>query len=191
MVISVRLLQSTPTECSGVPTQDGMLVIDPDATLVGAHSAKQGAAKTFKKTIGHHPLLAYVDHGAGGTGEPVATLLRPGNAGSNTAADHIAVLTQALAQLPAEHTRRDEHGHRPILVRCDGAGATHRFLDFIHAQGMQFSVRFTLAGPDITDLATTLPADAWTPALNDPAGVAHVAEVTDEAWLRGWPPGSR
>jgi hypothetical protein len=168
-----------------------MLVIDPDATLVSAHSAKQGAAKTFKKTLGHHPLLAYLDHGTGGTGEPVASLLRPGNAGSNTAADHVAVLEQALAQLPADQVRPDEHGRRNILIRCDGAGATHRFLDFIHDQGMQFSVRFTLAGPDITELATTLPPDAWTPAREDPAGVAQVAEVTDEAWLRGWPPGSR
>ena len=175
----------------GAPTQDGMIVIDPDATLVGAHSAKQGAKKTFKKTVGHHPLLAYLDHGRGGTGEPVASLLRPGNAGSNTAVDHIAVLEQALAQLPADQVRPDDHGHRPVLVRCDGAGATHRFLDFIHAEGMQFSVRFTLAGPDITELATTLPAAAWAPARDDPAGVAEVAEVTDEAWLRGWPPGSR
>ena len=63
----------------GVPAQEnGMLVLDPDATLVSAHSAKQGAAHTFKKTFGHHPLLAYLDHGAGGTGEPVAALLRPG-----------------------------------------------------------------------------------------------------------------
>lgn len=180
----------------GAPVQDGMIVIDPDATLVAAHSAKQGAKKTFKKTVGHHPLLAYADHGRGGTGEPVASLLRPGNAGSNTAgsntaADHIAVLEQALAQLPADQTRPDDEGRRPILVRCDGAGATHRFLDFIHDQGMQFSVRFTLAGPDITELATTLPDAAWTPARNDPAGVAQVAEVTDEAWLRGWPPNSR
>jgi hypothetical protein len=180
----------------GVPVQDGMLVIDPDATLVSAYSAKQGARKTFKKTVGHHPLLAYLDHGAGGTGEPVASLLRPGNAGSNTAVDHVAVLEQALAGLPADQTRADEHGRRDILVRCDGAGATHRFLDFIHDRGMQFSVRFTLAGPDITELATCLPAAAWTPALAgpdtpDPAGVARVAEVTDEAWLRGWPPGSR
>jgi len=176
----------------GVPAQEnGMLVLDPDATLVSAHSAKQGAAHTFKKTFGHHPLLAYLDHGAGGTGEPVAALLRPGNAGSNTAADHISVLEQALAQLPEECTRRDEHRRRNILIRCDGAGATHTLLDWIHAQGMQFSVRFTLAGPDIVELATALPTTVWTPALADPAGVARVAEATDAGWVAGWPPGSR
>jgi len=60
------------------------LVIDVDATLVTAHSEKEGAAATFKKGYGHHPLWAFVDHGVDGTGEPVAALLRPGNAGSNT-----------------------------------------------------------------------------------------------------------
>lgn len=175
----------------GAAAQDGVVVIDLDASLVTTCSAKQGAAKTYKKTIGLHPLLGYVDHGRGGTGEPVAALLRPGNAGSNTAADHIAVLKAAVAGLPAEYTRRDEHGRRNILVRCDGAGATHKLLDYLHAEGMQFSVRFTLAGPDITELATVLPAQAWTPARDDPAAVAQVAEVTDDGWVQGWPPQSR
>ncbi len=58
------------------------LVIDVDATLVTAHSEKEHAAPTFKHGFGFHPLLAFVDHGATGTGEPVAMLLRPGNAGS-------------------------------------------------------------------------------------------------------------
>jgi len=101
------------------------------------------------------------------------------------------VLEQALAQLPEECTRRDEHRRRNILIRCDGAGATHTLLDWIHAQGMQFSVRFTLAGPDIVELATALPTTVWTPALADPAGVARVAEATDAGWVAGWPPGSR
>jgi hypothetical protein len=178
-------------ERGGAPTQDGLVVIDLDASLVVTHSAKQGAKKTFKKTVGLHPLLAFVDHGRGGTGEPAASMLRPGNAGSNTAADHIAVLKAAMAGLPEEYTRRDEHGRRNILIRCDGAGATHAFLDYIHAEGMWFSVRFALAGPDITELATDLPTKAWTPALNDPAAVAEVAEATDDGWVKGWPPPSR
>jgi hypothetical protein len=53
-----------------------------DATLVTAHSDKQRAAPTFKRTFGFHPLCAFVDHGPGGTGEPLAIRLRPGNAGS-------------------------------------------------------------------------------------------------------------
>jgi len=61
---------------------DRPLIIDVDATLVTAHSDKEGAAPTFKKGFGHHPLWAFVDHGPEGTGEPLSVLLRPGNAGS-------------------------------------------------------------------------------------------------------------
>ena len=86
------------------------LVIDLDATLVTAHSEKEQAAPTFKRGFGHHPLCAFVDHGPDGTGEPLAVLLRKGNAGSNTAADHIAVTRAALAQLP---------GHRPGAGRAE------------------------------------------------------------------------
>jgi hypothetical protein len=175
----------------GAPAQDAMITVDLDASLVTVYSAKQGAANTFKKTFGLHPLFGFIDHGPGGTGEPAAGLLRPGNAGSNTAADHITVLEQVLASLPEAWTRRDIHGRRPIRVRIDGAGATHQLLDYIHAQGMQFSVRFTLTGPDVIELATALPADAWRAALAGSAAVAQVAEATDEGWVRGWPDGSR
>ena len=83
------------------------LVIDVDASIVVCHSEKEQAAPTFKHTFGYHPVLAFCDN----TGEFLAATLRPGNAGSNTAADHIAVLDQALAQNPDAH----RHG-RPILV---------------------------------------------------------------------------
>ena len=76
------------------------LIIDLDATLLTSHSDKEQAAPTFKRGYGFHPLCAFVDHGEGGTGEPLAVLLRPGNAGSNTARDHIQVIRSALAQLP-------------------------------------------------------------------------------------------
>ncbi len=80
------------------------VVIDVDPTLVTAHSEKELAAPTFKKGFGFHPLLTFADHGAGGTGEPLSAMLGKGNAGSNTAADHITVLKAAFAQLP---------GHKP------------------------------------------------------------------------------
>ncbi len=95
------------------------LVVDVDATLVTSHSEKENARPTFKKGFGFHPLCAFVDHGAAGTGEPLAIRLRPGNAGSNTAADHIEVITAALRQLPG--ARRGKQ----VLVRIDGAGSTH------------------------------------------------------------------
>jgi DDE family transposase len=97
------------------------LAVDVDATLVAAHSEKEAAAPTFKRGFGHHPLTAFVDHGKAGTGEPVAMLLRRGNAGSNTAADHITVIRSALKQLPADNQQGHRSG-RSVLIRIDGPG---------------------------------------------------------------------
>ena len=92
----------------------GLVVLDVDATIVVAHSEKEHAAPTFKKTFGYHPIGVWCDN----TGELLAARLRPGNAGSNTAADHTAVLTEAIAQIPARHRRN-------LLIRVDGAGFSH------------------------------------------------------------------
>lgn len=118
------------------------IVIDLDATLVTAHSEKQSAAPTYKRGFGFHPRLAFADHGSDGTGEPVAALLRPGNAGSNTAADHIGVTRKALAQLPNAHTAWP--GKR-VLVRTDGAVASHNYLTWLHKRGVSHSIRFGLS----------------------------------------------
>jgi len=96
----------------------GFYVIDIDATLVGAHSDKQGAAPTWKRGFGFHPLLAYLD----ATGEALAGLLRPGNAGSGTATDHVTVLADALAQLPLDPLEQE------VIVRADSAGWSHGFV---------------------------------------------------------------
>lgn len=139
------------------------LGIDVDATLLTAHSDKEGAAPNFKKGFGHHPLWAFVDHGPEGTGEPLSVLLRPGNAGSNTAADHISVLREALRQLPDHRT-----GTRPgrkILVRTDSAGATHELLDWLVGQRLSYSVGFPL--PDTaTAMIDTIRETDWQPALD-------------------------
>lgn len=95
-----------------------MLVLDVDATIVIAHSDKEQAAPTFKRTFGYHPLLPFCDN----TLETLAGILRPGNAGSTTAADHERLLDQALAEIP--DVRR--HGY-PVLVRADGAGSSKAF----------------------------------------------------------------
>jgi hypothetical protein len=167
------------------------LVIDVDATLVTAHSEKECAAPTFKRGFGFHPLWAFVDHGQQGTGEPLAFLLRKGNAGSNTVADHITVLRQALAQLPG--------GRRPgknVLVRVDGAGGTHELIAWLTRRRLSYSVGFTLPG-DVDSIQATLaevPPQAWTTAYDADGQIrlgAWVAELTGLFDLAGWPPGMR
>jgi len=157
------------------------LILDLDATLVTAHSEKEGAAGTYKGTFGFHPLLCF----EAGSGEALAGMLRPGNAGANTAADHIAVLEAALAQLP-------EGAAGPgTLVRCDSGGATHAFLDVVSAKGLRFSVGCELTQRTRAAILA-LPESAWLPAL-DAGGAeregAWVAELPVE--LSSWPAGTR
>jgi hypothetical protein len=163
-----------------------LAVIDLDATLIGAHSDKQGAAGSYKGGYGFHPMLAYLD----GTGEALAGLLRPGNAGSNTAADKIAVLDAALAQLPRRVAAREQ-----ILVRADSAGATHELLGFCRDGRLRFSVGFELTEA-IRAAILAIEPQAWVPAITqggeprDDDG-AQVAEITHALELCGWPAGSR
>ncbi|MGI5133181.1 IS1380 family transposase [Pseudonocardia sp. CA-107938] len=167
------------------------LIIDADATLVTAHSEKEGAAPTFKRGFGHHPLLAFVDHGPVGTGEPVAALLRPGNAGSNTAADHIAVIRAALRQLPGY--RPGHRAGRKVLIRVDGAGASHELLDWLTGQRLSYSVGFGLT-QDLVDELAALPMSAWQRAYDadgQPRPGAWLIEATGLMALSGWPAGMR
>jgi len=157
------------------------LVLDIDATLLTAHSEKEGAAGTYKGGYGFHPLLCC----EATSGEALAGILRPGNAGSNTAADHVTVLGLALAQLP-------EGALNPgTLVRCDSAGATHAFLAAVVARGLAFSVGYDLT-ERVRAAILALPESAWVPAL-DSAGCdregAWVAELDLD--LSAWPEGTR
>jgi hypothetical protein len=167
------------------------VVIDVDATLVTAHSEKEAAAPTFKRGFGFHPLWAFVDHGAEGTGEPLAFVLRRGNAGSNTVTDHKAVIRAALEQLPGGHTRG-----KKVLVRVDGAGGTHELLAWLTRRRLSYSVGFSLPG-DLTSIQNklaTIPEQLWEPAYDadgQPRPGAFVAEVTDLFDLTSWPPGMR
>jgi Transposase DDE domain group 1 len=167
------------------------LVIDVDATLVTAHSEKEGAAPTFKRGFGFHPLWAFVDHGAEGTGEPLGFLLRAGNAGSNTVVDHKAVIRAALAQLPGE--RRPG---KNVLVRIDGAGGTHELIAWLTRRRLSYSVGFSLPGDlaSIQQRLAAIPEQAWEPAYDADGQVrpgAWVAELTGLFDLSGWPPGMR
>jgi hypothetical protein len=165
---------------------------------------KEDATRTWKRTFGFHPLLAFVDHGVGGNGEPVAELLRPGKAGSNTAADHVAAFDAALAQAPAPLRARDADGRLAVLVRTDAAGATKEFAAHLHRHGVEFSVGASLGHFDIAAALTLLPKAAWTPAYQarKPRAAEHgvqieardgawVAEATGVVDMSSWPPDTR
>jgi hypothetical protein len=150
-------------------------VVRLDATIVVAHSDKQQAKGTFKGTYGHHPLTSWCDN----TGESLAVMLRPGNAGSNTAADHIDAVDAPVAQIPAKHRRK-------MLFTCDGAGSTHALVK--HVTGLNarpgyqvhYSVGFDF-DERIRAVLSRLPEPAWAPALDadgTPRPDAQVAELT-------------
>jgi hypothetical protein len=183
-----RRPQGFPWLCVAGKLLSGWGVIDLDATLITAHSDKQGAEGTYKHGFGFHPLGAWLDRGDG-TGEPLAAILRPGNAGAHTAADHIQVLDLALAQLP-----RAARETQPILVRADSAGATHAFLAHLRHQGIRFWVGFDL-DHRVREAILALPADAWLPAADADGQPRDGAQVAQLACLdlaaAGWPTGTR
>ena len=164
------------------------VVLDVDATIVIAHSEKELAAPTFKRTFGFHPLGVWCDN----TQEFLAAKLRTGRAGSNTATDHIEVLTEAIAQVPGTH-RRD------LLIRSDGAGASHDLLDWLTEQGnirgrkVEYSVGFAIT-EKIRDAIKLVPKKVWTCAADADGGVREggdVAELTGLLNLEKWPAGMR
>jgi hypothetical protein len=193
---------------------DGVTGLRLDATVVTCHSDKQGAEPNFKG-FGLHPLGCWCDN----TGEPLAAVLRPGSAGSNTAADHLAVLGEAITALPPKYRRR-------LMVTCDGAGASHdliaRLDGLARRPGHQliYSVGWELGRREKTAI-TAVPPQAWQIAVDHRGEVrerraedacagrgcthracwieeAHVTELT--ALLRhgragdqlaGWPPSMR
>jgi hypothetical protein len=166
----------------------GLVTVDIDATIVTSCSDKEQAMPTWKKTYGHHPLAVFADHGPEGTGEPLALMLRAGNAGSNTAADHIEATRLGLAQLP-------RHLRRRVLIRADSGGGTHDYLAWLTKPGrrLAYSVGFTIT-EDVQGAILKIPAAAWTPAY-DGDGLARpgawVAEITGMLDLATWPKGMR
>jgi len=170
------------------------LRLDFDATITIAHSEKDHAAPTWKRTFGFHPLLCFLDRPDVAGGEALAGLLRPGNAGSNTAADHLIVLDQALAALPEQARPRpgDPTGPR-LLARSDSAGATHAFAAGCVARGVEFSFGFPVDWR-IQTVVDVIPEACWHPAIqtdDDLREGAWVAEATGLVDLSGWPEGSR
>jgi hypothetical protein len=167
---------------------DDLIVLDTDATIVIAHSEKENAAPTFKRTFGFHPLGVWCDN----TSEFLAGKLWAGNAGSNTAADHIEMLTDAIAQIPAAHRKK-------LLIRSDGAGASHHLLDWLTEQdqvrgrSVEYSVGFSIT-EKIRHAIDLAPKKIWTSAIDADGGIREggdVAELTGLLDLSKWPPGMR
>ena len=173
---------------AGTVLADEVIVLDVDATIVISHSEKEKAAATFKRTFGYHPLGVWCDN----TEEFLTAKLRAGNAGSNTADDHIEVLTDAIAQIPGTHRRK-------LLIRSDGAGASHKLLDWLTEQNqvrgrsVEYSVGFAIT-EKLRDAIDLVPKKVWTPALDADGGIREggdVAELTGLLDLSRWPAGMR
>ena len=163
-------------------------MLDVDATVVIAHSEKEQATPTFKKTFGYHPIGVWCDN----TNDFLAAMLRTGKAGSNTAVDHIEVLTAAIAQVPAPQRKN-------LLVRSDGAGASHKLLDWLTEQGrvrgrrLEYSVGYAVT-EKVREAIKVVPKQVWTPASDADGGVREggdVAELTGLLDLSSWPVGMR
>jgi hypothetical protein len=161
-----------------------VMVLDVDATIVVCHSEKESAAPTFKGSFGFHPIGVWCDN----TTELLAAQLRPGNAGANTTADHIDVLAAAIAQIPRAHRKH-------LLIRADGAGASHGLLDWLSAQNqirgrqVEYSIGFALTEA-VRQAIMLVPANVWTPAVDaDGCGRTggDVAELTGLLDLSAWP----
>jgi hypothetical protein len=185
-----RPLAGTPGSREG-----GQLVVDLDATLVMAHSEKQGAEPTYKRGFGFSPMCVFVDHGEHGTGETLTLQLRPGSASPFDKADHMEALDLALVQLP-------ESERAQVLVRTDAGGCSKAFLHHVAELGLEYSIGFPALDP-VKAAVEAIPAQAWRSAVDsngEPRDGAQVAELT--AWMpaptrasrpgpKDWPDGMR
>ena len=171
------------------------VIVDIDSTIIRTKTDKQDAAATYKRTFGHHPLLAICAE----TDEVLAGILRPGNAGANTAIDHVMLLADALAQLPAVWRTGHDVGDDPsgaerrILVRADSAGASHWLAEECVDRNIEFSLGYGI-DERVRDGVMCVPTGCWHPAV-DANGQrrdgAEVVELTEFVNLDSWPAGTR
>jgi Transposase DDE domain group 1 len=170
-------------------------VIDMDATIIRTKADKQDAAPTYKRTYGHHPLLAMCAE----TDEVLAGMLRPGNAGANRAEDHVVVLSEAIDQLPAPwqagHRAGDDAAdvQHEILVRADSAGASHWLAEDCVDRNCQFSLGYQV-DERVRDGVIAVPSGCWQPAVEVDGARrdgAQVVELTDFVNLDAWPEATR
>ncbi|MGH2668596.1 MAG: IS1380 family transposase, partial [bacterium] len=183
---------------SGATTGTGQVVLDIDASLMEIHSEnKEGTAATYKGGFGFHPMFCFAD----ATGEALSVVLRPGNAGANTIADHLEVLDAAVAQLPGEvavgHRAGDdpELAQRAVMVRTDSAGCSPKFAAACRARNIGFAVVARSNAKVHAALSRVVDDEArWSPALRQDGEErtgAAVTELTDALDLAGWPDGTR
>ena len=178
------------------PDHDGWLHLDVDATITIDHSDnKENAAATWKHTFGFHPLLVFLDRTDIAAGEALAGLLRAGNAGSNTTADHITVLGQALQALPATYRPDPDNPEAPqVLIRSDSAGATYGFAAACRDAHVGFSLGCAINAA-VRDAAEVLTDGGdWYPAIESDGGIrdgAWIGEATALVDLSTWPAGTR
>lgn len=183
---------------SAATTGVAPVVLDIDASLVEIHSEhKEGTAPSYKGGFGFHPMFCFAD----ATGEALAGLLRPGNAAANSIDDHLAVLDQAIVQLPEQIAAGHHVGAEPdsvareIRVRADSAGCSTRFVAGCRARNIGFSV-VARSNRAITAAISVVAADEdrWAAAIDqdgDDRDRSGVVEVTDLVDLSAWPAGTR
>jgi hypothetical protein len=158
----------------------GMTCIRIDATVVFAHSDKQAAAANFKG-FGHHPLLSYCDN----TRESLVQKMRPGSAGSNTAADHIEVTDASLTAISAKYRRN-------VMVTVDGAGASHDLIDHFdklnrrRGHRLWYWVGWELGSRE-KHAISRVPEPAWQTAI-DAAGKPRTGPVRNDTTSRNAEP---
>lgn len=180
---------------AGAGPAGGAVIIDVDSTLITTNADKQDAAPNYKRTYGHHPLLAMIAE----TGEMLCGIMRPGNAGANNAADHVSVLADAIDQLPdawaAGHRHGDnadlaEHG---LLVRADSGGASHWLTEEIRLRNAEYSIGYAI-DQRVRDGICCIQDEDWVPAVDsngEPRSGAEVVELTDYVNLDAWPDRTR
>lgn len=173
-------------------------ILDFDASLVQIHSEnKERTGPTYKGGFGFHPLFCFFD----GTGDTLAAMLRPGNAGANNAGDHLAILDEAVAGMPepfqAGHRRGEELGRvqRQLTARADSAGCTEEFVHGCRARNVGFSVVARSTRQIHAAISVALDDQTrWRPAVRqdgEPRAGATVAELTEFCKLPTWPAGTR
>jgi Transposase DDE domain group 1 len=172
--------------CGAAPK--GRLTVDFDSTLVDSHSEKEWAAGTYKRGFGFHPLVAYVDVSGQSSPEPLAGILRRGDASPGEASDHMDLLEEVLAQLPEPWCSKES----PKLARSDSAGASHDFVTALRSAGFQFSIGLPVQAW-VREAIFAVPESEWVPALDQEGEEREGAEVCELRTLNlaSWPEGTR